>query len=127
MEGNLAGKIWAYSKTIKDFYSELRNDNLDLFVFDTSYLTILHDRARVFDKNDSVKLNKGDLEELSENIPLYGVNHEMKIREGLLKPLREIYWFELSAFTKKGINKLLDKKSVILPENLASVLANNYR
>jgi hypothetical protein len=67
------------------------------------------------------------VEELAERIPVYGVDYKEKVRKGNLKPFREIYWFEKKVFDKKGIEDILEKKIFILPYNIASSFADNYR
>lgn len=130
MEGNLAKYIEKHGNLIPGidrFYENLRRNNLDLFVFDTYYLTILHDRKREFDKDDSVKLNKGDIEELAKNVDIIGMNHQEMVKKGLLKPYRRIYLSERKDFDEKGIAELLENKRIVLSESVTSIWANNYR
>lgn len=130
MNGNLAEYVENHSNLIPGidkFYRNLRDERLDLFVFDNYFLTILHDRKREFDGNCSVKPNKDDIEELAKNVDLIGMNHEEMVKEGLLKPYRRVYLSERKDFDKKGMAELLETKRIVLSESIASIWANNYR
>jgi hypothetical protein len=130
MEGNLTSYLSRTEKSdspISTFYSELRKSKRDLFVFKDSYLVILQDREREFDRKNAVKPNKQDIEEMSGIIYTSGINFEEEVKNGHLKPYNEIYWFEKSVFNKKGINNFLEERLVILPGNITSSEEDNYR